>query len=382
MSGVTSVADFYRNTFGLNPVRVFSAPGRINLIGEHTDYNGGLALPVAISERTWVAIGPNRRRDIHVASDFSSRTWSMNLDSEAKPKQLDWALYPLGVAWLMHHRFTLPQGFNLAISSSVPMGAGLSSSAALESATALSLASFLDADISPLELALIGQETENSIVGAPTGLMDQLTTIFSREAFATLIDFTSLAITHHPLDLNSAEMSLLVIDTGVKHSHASGGYGDRRRECDEAREILGVTHLSETNEERIADLSSRLGPTLTARALHIVTENQRVRDTVDALDRGALEALGALFRTSHGSLKDGFAVSCEELDLAVDTAYESGAIAARMTGGGFGGSALALVPSHLIEQVRSGIQRAFSQGGLAQPTIFTTSISDGARRDH
>jgi galactokinase len=381
VNGPENSIDLFRKTYGMTPDRVFSAPGRINLIGEHTDYNGGLALPVAISERTWVAMGANGERQIRVTSDFSPYSWSISLDAPNGPRNLGWGLYPLGVAWLMHQRFTLPQGFNLAITSTVPVGAGLSSSAALESSTAFGLASYLDADFSPLELALIGQEAENSIVGAPTGLMDQITTIFSQESFATLIDFRTLSISHHAIDLDLADLSLLVIDTRVKHSHSSGEYSARRKECDEASQILGVRHLSDATEEAVYEADTALGPNLSKRAKHVITENERVRRSVSALNRNDLTALGPIFWASHDSLRDDFAVSCHELDVAVSAAYDSGAVAARMTGGGFGGSALAIVPTASVETVITEVEQAFFARSLLRPSLFITSTSEGARRD-
>lgn len=275
--GVQQAEALYREKFGNGPERVFSAPGRVNLIGEHTDYNGGRVLPVAISQRTWVAVGKSSDNNVTAVSDFSPTSWSLPLDSSDSPADQDWGLYPLGVAWLIHRRFGLSHGVNLAISSTVPVGAGLSSSAALEGATALSLASYLDATPSLLDLAKIGQEAENTIVHAPTGLMDQVASLMSVADHATMIDFSDLSISHHRLDLAEHGLTLMVIDTRVKHSHSTGQYGQRRKECDTAREILQVPTLSHATLDQVEAAADRLGDVVYARAKHIVTDNDRVR---------------------------------------------------------------------------------------------------------
>lgn len=365
---------------GAAPEKVFSAPGRVNLIGEHTDYNGGLVLPVAISERTWV--GVSRRLDtvVRVTSDVSDQVWEWDMQA-GPPKGLDWALYPLGVTWLLHQQHGLPHGLDLSVTSTVPIGAGLSSSAALEAATALAVASFIDVDISALDLALICQSAENTIVGAPTGLMDQVASIFSRENHATLIDFSTVAISHHPLDLAAQKLTLAVIDTQVKHSHATGGYRTRREECSQALQVIGATSLSDVTDTQLDAASGELGPVLTSRVRHIITENARVRDTIQHLDKGSLEGLGDVFAASHKSLRDDYEISCPELDAAVEESYGAGALAARMTGGGFGGSALAIVPTEHLAHLAKSITERFVRDGFHPPQIFTTAVSGGARQE-
>ena len=365
---------------GEAPEKIFSAPGRVNLIGEHTDYNGGLVLPVAISERTWVAISPRHDMLVRVRSDVSSDIFEWDLQAHT-PTGLDWALYPLGVAWLLHQAYGLPHGFDISVTSTVPIGAGLSSSAALEAATALALASYIDTDISDLDMALICQRAENTIVGAPTGLMDQVASIFSRENHATLIDFSTMAISHHPLDLGAKGLTLAVIDTQVKHSHATGGYRTRRDECSRALEILGSPTLSDVTPEQLEASASDLGPVLTSRARHIVSENARVRETITHLDNGNLDALGDLFQASHESLRVDYEISCAELDVAVEESVRAGAVAARMTGGGFGGSALAIVPQETLPTLTTHVSERFEREGFHPPHIFTTAISAGARQE-
>lgn len=365
---------------GEAPEKIFSAPGRVNLIGEHTDYNGGLVLPVAISERTWVAISPRQDMLVRVRSDVSSDIFEWDLQANT-PTGLDWALYPLGVAWLLHQKHGLPHGFDLSVTSTVPIGAGLSSSAALEAATAYAVASFIDADIPPLDLALICQSAENTIVGAPTGLMDQVASIFSRDNHATLIDFSAIAISHHPLDLAAKDLTLAVIDTQVKHSHATGGYRTRREECSQALQILGATSLSDVTDTQLDAASGELGPVLTSRVRHIITENARVRDTIRHLDHGTLDGLGDVFAASHQSLKDDYEISCPELDAAVAESYGAGALAARMTGGGFGGSALAIVPAEHLARLTKNVTERFDRDGFHPPHIFTTAVSGGARQE-
>ena len=374
------ISSLHKNSWGQDAEKIFSAPGRVNLIGEHTDYNGGLVLPVAISERTWVAI--SRREDlvVRVTSDVSDQVWEWDL-AATTPTGLDWALYPLGVAWLLHQAHGLPHGFDISVTSTVPIGAGLSSSAALEAATALALTSYIDTDISDLEVALICQKAENTIVGAPTGLMDQVASIFSRENYATLIDFSTLAISHHPLDLGAEGLVLTVIDTQVKHSHATGGYRTRRDECSRALEILRAPTLSDVTHDQLEAASSDLGPVLTPRVRHIITENGRVRETITHLDNGNLDALGDLFQASHESLRVDYEISCAELDAAVEESVRAGAVAARMTGGGFGGSALAIVPQETLPTLTAQVSKRFEREGFHPPHIFTTAISAGARQE-
>jgi len=380
MSTHDVIATLHRDSWGQSPEKIFSAPGRVNLIGEHTDYNGGLVLPVAISERTWLGVSPRHDAVVSVSSDASADTWEWDL-SAGPPEGVEWGLYPLGVAWLLHKKYGLPHGFALSVTSTVPIGAGLSSSAALEAATALAIASYVDADISPLELALLCQEAENTIVGAPTGLMDQVASIFSRENHATLIDFSTVTISHHPFDLGAADLTLAVIDTQIKHSHATGGYRARRDECAKAVDILGAHSLSEVSAAQLEAASDDLGPVLASRVRHIITENARVRDTIGRLDQGNLTGLGALFAASHDSLRDDYEISCPELDAAVEESYRAGALAARMTGGGFGGSALALVPTTHLSSLISKVSERFVRDGFHPPHIFTTAVSGGARQE-
>lgn len=380
MTALNHAHTTHRNLVGVSPEKVFSAPGRVNLIGEHTDYNGGLVLPVAISERTWVAISPRQDTLVRVRSDVSSDVFEWDLAANT-PTGLDWALYPLGVAWLLHEAYDFPHGFDLSVTSTVPIGAGLSSSAALEAATALALASYIDADISNLDVALICQKAENTIVGAPTGLMDQVASIFSRENHATLIDFSTMAISHHPIDLGAKSLTLTVIDTQVKHSHATGGYRTRRDECSRALEILGAPTLSAVTHEQLDALASELGPVLSSRARHILTENARVRETITHLDNGNLEALGDVFAASHDSLRDDYQVSCSELDIAVEESFGAGALAARMTGGGFGGSALAIVRQEDLLRLTHRVTERFGREGFHPPHIFTTTVSSGVQQE-
>lgn len=380
MSSRDLISSLHKKSWDKHAEKIFSAPGRVNLIGEHTDYNGGLVLPVAISERTWLGVSSRDDMVVRVTSDVSDQVWEWDLQATT-PTGLDWALYPLGVAWLLHQAYGLSHGFDISVTSTVPIGAGLSSSAALEAATALALASYIDTDISDLDMALICQRAENTIVGAPTGLMDQVASIFSRENHATLIDFSTMAISHHPLDLGAKGLTLAVIDTQVKHSHATGGYRTRRDECSRALEILRSPTLSDVTLDQLDAASSDLGPVLTSRVRHIVTENARVRETITHLDNGDLDALGDLFQASHESLRVDYEISCAELDAAVDESVRAGAVAARMTGGGFGGSALAIVPQETLPTLATHVSERFEREGFHPPHIFATSISAGARQE-
>ncbi|MFE5409037.1 galactokinase [Microbacterium sp. NPDC056569] len=379
--------------FGADPVGTWSAPGRVNLIGEHTDYNDGFVLPFAIQHRTHVALAP--RADgvfrVRVASTFDDATVEVALDEldALFPAQRDdvpeWARYPLGVAWaLLAASGTDPStvtGVDLAFASDVPVGAGLSSSAAIEGATAVALADTWGIDLDRVALAKVGRRAENEAVGAPTGIMDQMASLLGRADAAIFLDCRSLDAQVIDLGFAEAGLELVVIDTGVKHSHATGGYGERRAACERGAAALGVPALRDVSVDDLPRLAELVDEVTFRRVRHVVTENQRVLDTVRTLREQGPTAIGDLLVASHASMRDDFEISVPELDTAVEAALAAGAVGARMTGGGFGGAAIALVAHDLVDAVTDAATAAFAAAGFAAPTIFTVTPSAGAARD-
>ena len=368
----------FRKHYGYEPHGVWSAPGRANLIGEHTDYNNGFVLPFGIDRRTYVAIGTRSDRKIRVRSSFSPEEFTIELGSD-KPAGLDWALYPLGVAWVM--REYQDSGLDVFIDSDVPVGAGLSSSAAVECSMALGLNELWEANKSRIELALIGQRAENEVVGAPTGIMDQTASLLARADGAVLIDCKSLETTTVELGLAERGLVVAVIDTQVSHRHADGGYRARRESCELGARAMGVPSLRELSEGDLTKALEVLDEVTFRRVRHIVTENQRVLDTVDALADGQLERFGKLLLASHASMRDDFEISIAELDTAVEVAMEVGSIGARMTGGGFGGAAIAVIEQQKLAELERAVTRRFAEMGYLSPRVFSVTPSQGARRE-
>lgn len=364
--------------FGYRPLGVWSAPGRVNLIGEHTDYNLGFVLPFGIDRRTYLALAPRTDNRIRVGSSFSGSVVDFEL-SEIPPNNLDWSAYPLGVAWLM--REYAHTGFDGWFESDVPVGAGLSSSAAIECSTAIALNEIWNVGLGSEELAKIGQQAENQVVGAPTGIMDQMASIKAKRDSAVFIDCNSLATEGVPLGLEARGLVVAVIDTLVAHRHSDGGYRARREACELGAELMSVRSLRNLNASDLPRAKSAMDDLTFRRVRHVITENQRVLDCVSALRSDDLEALGRLLFESHASTRDDFEISIPELDLAVEVARQQGAIGARMTGGGFGGAAIAVLRKSDLEQLASACEREFALAGFAKPKIFAVTPSDGARRE-
>ena len=378
------VTNEFTALYGYQPTGLWSAPGRVNLIGEHTDYNGGFVLPFGINRRTVVALGLRDDRRIRVASGFADEVAEIELDELAVGVVSGWAAYPLGVAWSLGEfgaDLTAVPGVDLYIESTVPVGAGLSSSAAIESAVAVALNEVWQLGFDRRTLARVGQRAENQMVGAPTGIMDQSASLLGEEDHAVFLDCRSLESEVVELGFAAAGLELLIIDTGVAHDHATGGYAARRASCEAGAKALGVALLREVGVSDLDRARTLLDDETFRRVRHIVTENQRVLDTVRTLLESGPAAIGELLDASHMSMRDDFEISVPELDLAVETAQANGAIGARMTGGGFGGAAIALVASDGLSRVQVAIDGAFAENGYAQPTMFTVSASEGAKRE-
>lgn len=375
------VAAAFTDAFGTTPDGVWAAPGRVNLIGEHTDYNEGFVLPFAIDRAAAVAI---KLRDDNVARLSSSfgeaPTVTVNLDTLSHETMAGWTAYPLGVVWVMRQMGIAIGGFDLFLHSTVPSGAGLSSSAAIECAVATAFNELEQAGLSLNELVLVGQRAENEVVGAPTGILDQSASLLSTDGHAVFLDCRTQESELVPLDLAAAGLLILVVDTKVSHAHATGGYSARRASCELGAEVLGVAALRDVAATDLPEAAGLLDDETFRRVRHIVTENQRVLDTISVLADAGPAAIGELLTESHVSMRDDFEISCPELDLAVDTSLAHGALGARMTGGGFGGSAIALIPVPEEATVRAAVVHAFAAAGFTAPDIFAVSPAPGARK--
>jgi galactokinase len=381
-----SLTDRFTATFGTAPDGVWAAPGRVNLIGEHTDYNEGFVLPFAIDKRARTAV---RLRGDSLGQDSTVRLFSTFGDqgmvtadaATLSPGSVSgWAKYPLGVVWaLQQHGIEIP-GFDLLLDSDVPLGAGLSSSHAIESAVVTALNELTGAGLSTDEMVRLTQRAENAFVGAPTGIMDQSASLRGASGHVVFLDCRDQSVELVPFQAQEDGLVLLVIDTKVSHSHADGGYASRRASCELGAEVLGVTALRDVAVADLEEASGLLDPVTFRRVRHIVSENDRVLQAVDTLRAQGPAHIGALLDASHASMRDDFEISCPELDLAVATARSHGAIGARMTGGGFGGSAIALTPVQDEQQVRYAVVRAFAEAGFTRPDIFTVTPAAGAER--
>ncbi|MCZ2404416.1 galactokinase [Paenarthrobacter sp. Z7-10] len=375
------LALLFKDRYQHSPDGVWAAPGRVNLIGEHTDYNEGFVLPFAIDRIAQVAVRLRPDRKVRLISSLAERKQvSVDLDQLHPGTMNGWTAYPLGVAWVLQQRGISVPGFDLYLDSSVPSGAGLSSSAAIECAVALALNDLTGAGLSREELVLVGQRAENEVVGAPTGILDQSASLLATEGHAVFLDCRSRAAEAVPLDLARHHLRMLVIDTKVSHAHASGGYAARRASCELGAEVCGVPALRDLSPADLPEAAGLLDEETFRRVRHVVTENARVAETVSRLATTGPASIGDLLDASHASMRDDFEISCPELDLAVGTARGNGALGARMTGGGFGGSAIAVIDVAAEATVRQAVLSAFAEADYARPDIFAVSPGAGARR--
>ena len=372
-------ARLFADRFGRPPDGVWYAPGRVNLIGEHTDYNEGFALPFAIGAGVCVAASARGDGLLALASrQQGGDVLTVPVAALAPGRPGGWAAYPAGMAWALRSAGHRIGGANLAIDADLPAGAGLSSSAALACAAGLALAGLYQLDVPRPELAALGRGAENDFVGVPTGPMDQLAVLLGQPAHALLLDCRAGTGTAVPFDPAAAGLALLVIDTRVQHELTGGGYAARRRACQDAARALGVRSLRDiTGTGLLAGLAD---PVLRRRAWHVVTENRRVLDTVGLLRAGRPAEAGPQLTASHLSLRDDFEVSWPEADAAVTAALRAGALGARMTGGGFGGSVIALAPAGTASAVAAAVTAAFAAQGWLAPAIWPAQPAAGAGR--
>ena len=370
------IAQAFRTQFGTDPEVIAQAPGRVNLIGEHIDYSEGYVLPFAIDAVTTVAI---RRRDdseVHVisAQQPNSRVTISQADIAQKSGE-GWSRYVLGVIWSLE----ITSGLEIYVDGQVPLGAGLSSSAALECSTAVALNHLFALNKTSKELAMLTQRAENEYVGVPCGIMDQSVSLMAQANHALLLDCRDLSTRHIPVDFAGSGLRLLIVDTRAHHALVDGGYAERRASCESAARKLSVNSMRdldlaqlESHRELITDIEYQ-------RARHAVTEIARVLAAVKLLEARDFLGFGALLTQSHVSLRDDYTVSCPELDVSVEIALQSGALGARMVGGGFGGSAIALIKDEDAGRISQAIERAFAEQGFESPRFFSSLPSDGAR---
>jgi galactokinase len=375
------LAEQFSSAFGREPDGVWQAPGRVNLIGEHTDYNEGFVLPFAIDKTARIAVGVRADSTVRLLSTYGDQGMTTADTGQLEAQSAKgWTKYPLGVMWSLQQRGIDVPGLDLLLHSSVPLGAGLSSSHAIECAVISALNDITGAGLSPEDMVLATQRAENDFVGAPTGIMDQSASLRGSAGHAVFLDCRDQRVELVPFEAEAAGLVMLVIDTKVSHSHADGGYASRRASCELGAEVLGVKALRDVAPGDLEEAGGLLDEVTFRRVRHIVTENDRVLQTVELLRRQGPSSIGPLLDASHVSMRDDFEISCPELDLAVETSRANGAIGARMTGGGFGGAAIALTPVAAERQVRTAVEQAFVRAGFTAPDVFTVTPAAGAMR--
>ncbi|MFI5685999.1 galactokinase [Streptomyces sp. NPDC051636] len=381
--GAQQVREDFVELYGADPEGVWSAPGRVNLIGEHTDYNDGFVMPFALPHVATAAV--SRRTDgrlrLHSA-DIEGGVVELSLDALAPESDPEWTAYPAGVVWALREAGHPVTGADVHLSSTVPTGAGLSSSAALEVVIALALGDLYELGLQRWQLARLCQRAENVYVGVPTGIMDQTASACCESGHALFLDTRDLSQQQIPFDLAAEGLRLLVVDTRVKHAHSGGEYGKRRAGCEKGAALLGVDALRDIPYAGLDAALARLGDEEEVIRLvrHVVTEDQRVERVVELLRSGETRAIGPVLTAGHASLRDDFRISCRELDLVVDTALAVGALGARMTGGGFGGSAIVLAEATDVDTIGKAVEEAFAAAGCTAPRVFEAVPAAGARR--
>jgi galactokinase len=367
--------------YGMPPAGEWSAPGRVNLIGEHTDYNDGFVLPFAIPLRTRVAARPSEGPWWTVYSRETGETIVI-AESDLEPGAvLGWAAYVAGIPWALREAGHRPPFADLAVASDVPLGAGLSSSAALTCAVLAALVDLGGLDLPADEWPALAQKAENKYVGAPTGIMDQSASTLCRPGHAMFLDCRTGDREHVPFALAEHDLAMLVIDSRAPHAHAGGEYAARRASCEQAAATLGIPALRDLSEADLPAASSQLDEVTARRVRHVVTENARVLETVEKLRGGSVAGIGPLLTASHASMRDDYEITVPEVDAAVETALAAGAYGARMTGGGFGGCVLALVDADAVDRVAGKVAAAFAAKAFTEPTWFKAVATGGATRD-
>ena len=372
---MASLENTFLEIFGHKAEVLAEAPGRVNLIGEHIDYSEGFVLPFAIADRTFAAIARNNDGLVRIASQQrKNRIFTIDIKDVQPGSAGEWEKYVLGVIWTMG----ITSGVDILVDGHVPSGAGLSSSAALECSVAVGLNTLFNLGKSLEDMARATQKAENDYVGMPCGIMDQSVSLMGREGSALLLDCRDLTTESVPFDVASAGLELLIIDTQAHHALVDGGYAERRASCESVAAKFGIPSMRHLTMDLLDARKSEITETEYIRARHAVTEIQRVKDAVTALRTNDFVTLGHLINESHNSLRDDYTVSCVELDEAVDASRRAGALGARMVGGGFGGSAIALIKADQIESTKDAIRSAYAAKGFKAPRFFTSLPSAGA----
>jgi galactokinase len=364
----------FEEQFGSQPVFIVRAPGRVNIIGEHTDYNDGFVLPMAIDRAVWIALRPRDDGHVFVRSLEQERPTDFYLNNVQHSSE-GWSEYVKGMAAMLLESGHPLTGWEGVLSSDVPVGSGLSSSAALEMATGCAFAVISGFPFNGVEMARLGQRTENEWVGANTGIMDQMRSANGKEGFALLIDCRDLSTETIPLPNDSA---VLIMDTMTRHSHTESGYNERRTSCEKAAAFFDASHLRDVSLDQLQAAGCDLDDVTYRRARHVISENQRVLEAVQAMREDDAARLGSLMNDSHASLRDDFEVTNEALDVMAHVAQgQPGCFGARMTGGGFGGCAVALVQADKAQEIATAVSEEYeAKMGLA-PKIYVTSATNG-----
>ncbi len=379
-AAAASAAGFFRDRYGGSAEGVWHAPGRVNLIGEHTDYNEGFVLPFALGPGVRVAAARAGDDTLELSSrQAPAERVAVSIGALAPGSVTGWAAYAAGVAWALRDAGHEVGGALLAIDSDLPQGAGLSSSAALECGVAVALAGLYGIEAAREELAQIARRAENEFAGVPSGIMDQSAALLCRRGRALFLDCRTLSSSQIPFDPAGAGLELMVMDTRARHDLTDGAYGDRRRACAQAARLLGVPALRDVTDPDAA-LGRLRDPVLRRRARHVITEDHRVEAVARLLRAGAMSEIGALLNASYLSLRDDFEISWPEADVAVNTANAAGALGARMIGGGFGGSVIALVPAGRAGEVSDAVAAEFGRRGWAPPRVLPGAPQSGAHR--
>jgi len=365
----------FEDLFGRKPEVISEAPGRVNLIGEHIDYSEGFVLPFAIADRTYAAIASRPDGLVRIAShQRKEKIFSIDINDVKPGSKGEWEKYVLGVLWSLG----ITSGVDIFVDGSVPAGAGLSSSAALECSVAVGLSNLFNLNLSLEDLARATQKAENDYVGMPCGIMDQSVSLMGKAGAALLLDCRDLSTETVPFNVADAGLELLIIDTQAHHALVDGGYAERRAACESVAAKLNIPSMRHLTLEVLESHRAEITDIEFIRARHAVTEIARVLDAVKALRASEFVTLGKLINASHISLRDDYAVSCPELDVAVDASLAAGALGSRMVGGGFGGSAIALVKAEDVAKTRDAVTAAFEARGFKKPRFFTSLPSAGA----
>ena len=378
-NGASGLVEAFRAQTGRQPAGVWAAPGRVNVIGEHTDYNDGYVMPFALAQRVLIAAAPRNDHGTWTVTSLNNRSTKIFRDADLQPGMTGWQAYVAGVVWALKEAGHRIDGADLVLTSDVPKGAGLSSSAALECAVLIALADLNELEIPGLGRAKLARRAENAFVGAPTGLMDQAATTLCTAGHALFFDCRTDAAEQVLLDTRSFGLEILVLDTKTPHALVDSEYAARRTSCEEAARLLGVAALRDVTDLDAA-LAQLSDPVMRRRVRHVVTENARVLEAVAILRAGRIADLAPLLDASHESMRDDFEITVPQVDLAVDVARASGALGARMTGGGFGGCIIALVEVGDSNRIGDEITVKFGAAGYGPPTHFTAVPSAGAER--